>query len=303
MMLESRWERFRRAFTLVELLVVIAIIAILIGLLLPAVQKVRSASTRLQCQNNLKQTGIALHQYHDAKGVFPSGVAKSNSTYYYWSWMAMCLPFYEQQNLFDIAEAHALAGNTNVWNAPQNPAFSTLMKMWQCTADDRTLVKKDKNGLTIAFTAMLGNAGTDATTLDGILFQDSKIPIAQITDGTSNTIMVGERPPSQDWWYGWWFAGAGYVNPTVGQVGVGDCTMGTREYQYAPVIGCSANNKVGLVPGNVNDNCDQTHYWSMHEGGSNFLFADGSVKFLTYAADSVLPALGTRAGGEGKVDY
>jgi prepilin-type N-terminal cleavage/methylation domain-containing protein/prepilin-type processing-associated H-X9-DG protein len=293
----------RPGFSLVELLVVIAIIAILIGLLIPAVQKVRDSAARTHCQNNLRQMGLGLHHYHLDHGSLPPGV-RTSGTYYYWSWMAFLLPYVEQQNVWELGEKHAQTVNTYVWGStvygmppgspgyfPQNPAFSTLVKTWQCPADARTLITVDERGLTIAFTAVLGNHGTDPQA-DGLLFENSAVRFEEIRDGQSNTLAVGERPPSKDFWYGWWFAGAGYNGS-----GVGDVTMGTRAINYASKLGCPPD-KIGLKPGNVNDNCDQTHYWSMHTGGANFLFADGSCRFLRYAADAVLPALGTRDGGE-----
>ncbi len=320
-------------FTLIELTVVIAIIAILVLLLLPAVQRVRAAAGRTMCQNNLKQIGIALHEYHDNNGAFPEGAHTQPSPQYqwlfqdpqnYWSWMSMLLPYVEQQALWDQAQQfaeweYATSMNTYPWGfanlldgtsiAP-NPAFGTLARIWECPADQRTLMTVDQYGLTIAFTAVLGNAGTDNDYNDGVLYANSHVSMIEISDGLSNTVMVGERPPSKDFWFGWWFAGAGYPPE---YTGLGDVTMGTRATGYAAVVSnqvnqtvnadgqssqsCSENN-VGLLPGTIDNNCDQTHYWSLHTGGANFLFCDGSVKFLTYDANSVLPALGTRAGGE-----
>src|SRR5687767_4252476 len=109
----------RTGFSLVELLVVIAIIAILIGLLLPAVQQVRNSADRTQCQNNLKQVGIGLHHYHDGHNALPPGV-QTTGDHYYWSWMAMILPYVEQQNVWDLGEDHARTVNTYVWGSVVN---------------------------------------------------------------------------------------------------------------------------------------------------------------------------------------
>jgi prepilin-type N-terminal cleavage/methylation domain-containing protein/prepilin-type processing-associated H-X9-DG protein len=322
-------RRFKRnlnshsAFTLIEMLVVIAIIGILILLLLPAVQQVRAAAARTMCQNNLKQIGIALHNYHDSNSTFPEGAHTQPSPQFvsiwvddhcYWSWMAMLLPYVEQQNLFEFAEQAALTVDVDPWGTvsdgsgnPENPALGQPVKTWLCAADARNCVTvtqvaygQDCINLVVAFTAVLGNAGTDNDYNDGVLFNNSHVSISQILDGTSNTIMVGERPPSQDFYFGWWFAGAGYPSEATG---LGDVTMGTRAIGYVDSINtyeglnCSESN-IGLLPGTIQNVCDQTHYYSLHAGGANFLFCDGSVKFLTYDANSVLPALGTIAGGE-----
>ena len=315
----------RRGFTLIELLVVIAIIAILIGLLLPAVQKVRDAAARAQCQNNLKQMGIALHAYHDVNRQFPNGVVRSNDIPKpYWSWMALMMPYYEQGSLYNVAENWANnpprpGGSTYNWwpwggfwispQTPANPALGQVIKTLICPADGReTYVLPGPmwggNG-NVAFTAYLGVAGIvgDFSQVNGsgvatngnqigILHYGSKTTFADIRDGTSQTLMVGERPPSKDLYYGWWFAGAGYDGS-----GVGDVVMGARETGYASSLGCPAS-KIGFQPGRVDVDCDQVHFWSLHAGGGNFLFGDGSVKFMNYQANTVLPQLSTRQGAE-----
>src|ERR1700746_2675832 len=128
----------RRAFTLIELLVVIAIIAILIGLLLPAVQKVREAASRTRCSNNLKQIGLALHNYHDTNGLFPSGhveLKDAHGNYQYYSgWTIAILPYLEQENLF-----RQYLDNPVPNQDPRNQAFCrTFVGVYTCPSDNRT---------------------------------------------------------------------------------------------------------------------------------------------------------------------
>jgi len=113
-----------------------------------------------------------------------------------------------------------------------------------------------------------------------------------ITDGKSQTLIVGERPPSPDLEFGWWFAGAGYDGS-----GDGDVILGAIETRYAAALGCPAS-KAGFQGGTITDRCDQVHFWSLHGSGAHFVFADGAVRFLDYSAAAVLPALATRNGGE-----
>jgi len=301
--------RVGRAFTLIELLVVIAIIAILIGLLLPAVQKVREAAARMKCANNLKQISLATHTYHDANGQMPLALQTTTySRYWYWSWFTQILPYVEQQNLYNQANAYS-ATNFDPWGPPSNPGLSTYLPVWSCPSDSRQLAVQDSSGLKVAFTGLLGVCGTAKGKNDGVIC-NTKVNITGITDGTSNTLLVGERPPSSDFFFGWWFAGAGYYDPgtTPSQDGTGDVTLGTWDLRYPPALltgfnggyTCTAT-KYQFQPGLLSDGCDQAHFWSMHTGGGNFGMADGSVRFIAYGAgnnQALWVALGTRAGGE-----
>jgi len=138
----------RSGFTLIELLVVIAIIAVLIGLLLPAVQQTRHAAFRAKCSNNLKQIGLALHMYHDAHGGFPSAHDTRAHPRFYWSWLAKILPYHEQDNLLKQAEAWRDSGPpgnlrwapwyTAMGTQPQNPVLGAVIPMYVCPLDELT---------------------------------------------------------------------------------------------------------------------------------------------------------------------
>jgi prepilin-type N-terminal cleavage/methylation domain-containing protein/prepilin-type processing-associated H-X9-DG protein len=356
----------RSSFTLIELLVVIAIIAVLIGLLLPAVQRVREAANRMKCANNLKQIGIALHSYHDQLGSFPPGL--DNLPYYtnsgpkrtqkYWmlSWFTRILPWIEQGNVWN--QMNQAEDDTSVplpnrykpWDS-RFVGLGTEQPIYGCPADNRTLVaiRLIEHGTltTIAFTAYQGvngichrgghtysgNTGGFATKNDeidpatghltgmnGILIpvQNTKgicppgVRLADITDGASNTLMVGERPPSKDLVWGWWFTGFGNSGD-----GDGDVILGISERHDSnshddasqmdpngkPCSPGSLDPNSPLAyqfsPGSLTNQCDVFHYWSLHAGGANFCMGDGSVRFLTYGISPIVQrAMATRAGGE-----
>ncbi len=288
--------RSRNGFTLIELLVVIAIIAILIGLLLPAVQKVREAAARTQCQNNLKQIGLALHNYHGDQGRLPPGVTPgpTGEPYPYLGWLGRLLPYVEQGSLWSQAQAAYAEQPYNPF-APPHLGIMTPVRSYGCPADDRVDQPHNTHqGYRVAVASYLGVLGIDYRNPTGVLYWGSKVRLTDITDGTSGTLMVGERPPSPDFWYGWWYAGAGQV------AGSGDTVLGARELRNTAdqyTSGCPVG-PYHFAPGRLDNQCDALHFWSLHPGGANFLFADGSVRFLSYAADPILPALATRAGGE-----
>src|SRR5262249_51695417 len=192
-------------------------IAILIGLLLPAVQKVREAASRTTCINNLKQHGLALHNYHDANGVLPQGNAPwtGNAAPYEgsWTWMAFISQYVEQGNIWNMAKKSAGPAwpNYSPWN---NPACPNILKIFVCPSAPRGTQKSpDWDGpgpaQDQALTCSLGNSGTvsaPTSTANGVLFVGSKVKLVELTDGTCNTIMVCERPPNANPQAGWRFA-------------------------------------------------------------------------------------------------
>jgi prepilin-type N-terminal cleavage/methylation domain-containing protein/prepilin-type processing-associated H-X9-DG protein len=279
-----------RGLTLVETLVVLAIIGVLIALLLPAVQKVRAAASRTQCRNNLHQIALALHGYHDACAVLPPGATNiKDDSYPLMSWHCRLLPYVEQQARWDLA-VEDYAQNRNFFNPPHSD-LGVAMPIYACPSTPQTLGPGTWAGVTVAFTAYLGNEGINLKQLNGVLYLDSAVRLADVTDGTSNTLAVGERPPDPDNYYGWWYAGAGQFG-----TGSADSVLGALEknfwYAHCPT------GPYAYGPGRVGNACDVFHFWSLHSGGAHFLFVDGSVHFLAYTDAPILPALATRAGGE-----
>jgi prepilin-type processing-associated H-X9-DG protein len=162
----------------------------------------------------------------------------------------------------------------------------------------------------VAFTGYLGVSGTNLRAMDGTLYWNSKVKFGDITDGLSNTLVAGERPPGATMDYGWWYAGAGQPDLGGGSAGTysprntgsADITLGMAELNLRTTgIPSLDNCPVGPYkygPGSLNNPCDSYHFWSLHSGGSNFLAGDGSVKFITYGGADVMTALATRSGGE-----
>jgi prepilin-type N-terminal cleavage/methylation domain-containing protein/prepilin-type processing-associated H-X9-DG protein len=285
----------RAAFTLVELLVVIAIIAILIGLLVPAVQKVRESASRTQCANNVKQVSLAVHAYHSAHKRFPQHSAPQSK-----SWMYMILPYVERKDVYDAAAKDAAKYNSPV-------------TVYLCSSDPRGLgnsLSKTFGGVKYAMTSYLGVVGRSyADTPDNGIFgcyqlngkRRSVHKFSEISDGASNTIMIGERPPggggnnSDDPVYWGWWAYSDF-----------DCVLWATMFNYPnktsapPAKNCPSINY--FSPGKMTNDCDVNHFWSFHPGGGHFAFADGAVRFLEYSVGpTILPQLASRNGGENAV--
>jgi prepilin-type N-terminal cleavage/methylation domain-containing protein/prepilin-type processing-associated H-X9-DG protein len=316
----------RRAFTLIELLVVIAIIAVLIALLLSAVQSAREAARRTQCVNNLKQIGLALHNYHDAILVFPPGyiaaskfIDGATDTAPGWSWAAMILPELDQGPLYSAI---------NVWLPVQAPAnltaTQTLLTAFLCPSDQlpgtTTFPITDSLGNTVATVTPSSYAactGSDAADValglnndglgNGVFFRNSAIRMASITDGASQTVLILERAwgDTEGTWVGAPAGGVvlrGPFNP---------CPGSAFASYLAP---CLVLAHCHLLNTNADTDSGLDDPSSFHPGGANVLFADGSVHFLKnvqsdagtsadgstrYTPSSLIQqALGTRSGGE-----
>ncbi len=297
----------RRGFTLLELLGVIAIIAILIAILVPAVQRVRVAAARVQCQNNLKQIGIALYGYHDANKEFPVGARVDNGL----SWRVYILPYIEQNNLFMMFDLGAGAWNGGPNREGPNKMVHALNRIlvYNCPSqgnsiaangsstlvDGRKTFTSDYHGVAgpkgfnpatgAAYQVNTTPTGQGGFALQGILGRDSKTRFTSFTDGASNTLMVGEVSV---WWNGSFLAsdGADWVRG----VGNGNGMAGCRNVQNA--INTPYN-------GIFND----ISFGSQHLGGAHFLLGDGSVRFVRETVALVVyKATASMDGSEVQVD-
>lgn len=317
--------RSTRGFTLIELLVVIAIIGVLLGLLVPAVQKVREAAARTSCRNNLKQQVLALHMYHDTEGGFPPGYLGFGTgllsqppdrtkvfdrggppgplpplgldTTPGWGWAAFLLPYIEQDNLHRQID----------FQAPIDlPRFlgprTVTLKIYTCPSDrntgiydvlsdwDMTLGAAATNSYAACYgdwTAITDGPGT------GCFWRSSKVRLVEITDGTSLTVALGER--------GCILAQSPWSGAFPGAV--------CRTTPDAPVYGTVSASSPALVMARMsgrrqlNDPYSESYdFFSAHGNIVNFAFADGSVKGISTSVDvNTLRMLGSRAGGSDEV--
>ncbi|HET6575344.1 MAG TPA: DUF1559 domain-containing protein [Fimbriiglobus sp.] len=280
----------RPAFTLVEVLVVIGVIGILVSLLMCGVQKVRSAATRAACENNLKQIALALHSYHDLHSGLPQRPETGQDEL---SWMGFVLPHIEQDALWSTT-VQAFRTDRRAFHDPPHVGYRTVVKLYVCPDDGRLLAPlTDDAGNTAAYSSYVGIAGVRAP--DGVLGPYPGVRLSDVTDGTSQTVMVGERPPPDSLRAGRWYTGS--QDSRWGM----DRGPGTTMFVLSPAWltdPLCTGPVYSFSYGRLDNSCDRYHLWSLHPGGANFAFADGSVRFLNYSAGDVLPALATRAGGE-----
>jgi prepilin-type processing-associated H-X9-DG protein len=289
--------------TLVESVVVIAILALLLGLLIGGVQVARQAAARNECSNHLRQVGMSLHSYHDRFNQLPPGIVsprlppsapqvfgKSADPYPLMTWQMRILPFIEQGVLWK-AITDAYAKDPYLIANPPHWAKEVPIPLLLCPADGDRPPGNIGSGSVPALTSYLGVSGINAKRIDGVFYLDSRTRFRDITDGLGNTVAVGERPPSQDRIYGRWHGGWGPWGDVNTYLGVRELAIGV----YGPRC---PEGPYPFQHGRLDDLCSVFHYWSFHSGGANFLFADGSVRFLAYTSAPVLPALATRAGGE-----
>jgi prepilin-type N-terminal cleavage/methylation domain-containing protein/prepilin-type processing-associated H-X9-DG protein len=299
----------RRGFTLIELLVVIAIIAVLIGLLLPAAQAAREAARRAQCANNLKQIGLALHNYNDSFAVFPPGWisrpgSDGDNTGPGWGWAAMILPQIEQAAVFNAINfslaievpANQTARLTKI-NTYICPSDSSLRPVFTVVDDSTSSMALGSPICDVASSDYVGCFGKgDVSDIpgrdfgEGIFFRNRSVRISEITDGTSQTLAAGEK--SQNLAQATWTGAVTHAAVPITEL--------QTENGLSPEGGDAlVVSHTGELDGPNSKPAHADQFWARHPGGCQFTFADGSVRYLKEKRPlAIFQALATRQGGE-----
>ena len=300
----TRPQSSKRAFTLIELLVVIAIIAILIALLLPAVQQAREAARRTQCRNNLKQIGLALHNYHDVYNTFPPGYTDRDpvtptdpDTAPGFAWSFAILPQIESANTFNRVNTEGSSHDAaniavvqdvilNAFLCPSDPAPSDVFEVTDGT-NTYQLPRSNYPGI-LGYGSATMNLGPET----GVFYRNSRTNFRDITDGTSNTICVGERKHKHDFVNGMsvdayttWYAA---IPGVMRDAGMGMMMSGMQEGPGSLILGhVGQPAMMGMMAMHRTPNTTNhiVHFSSNHEGGVQFLLCDGSVHFMSENVD------------------
>jgi prepilin-type N-terminal cleavage/methylation domain-containing protein len=291
----------RKAFTLVELLVVIAIIGILVALLLPAIQAAREAARRTQCNNQMKQLGVALHNYHDTFNLFPPGGLSAGNRL---AWTVLILPFIEMEAMHSLVDFNARTGNG--YDAAAVNINTLKPAPYLCPSAVRA--KSFENGSTTIYTThyygIMGPKGTNTSTgtnysadnagdthggfaTQGVLLRRDSVRFADILDGTSNTFLVGESSYSRSL--------TGQNNTSFRKWYRGNdstASGGTKNIVYG----------INVMPYNGSNNFNDISFGSEHPGGCMFVRCDGAVRFVSQDVDlGVYKATASRDGSESQV--
>ncbi|HMP01886.1 MAG TPA: DUF1559 domain-containing protein [Gemmatales bacterium] len=294
----------RAGFSLADLLVVVGLISLLITMSLPAIQRVRAMADRVRCENRLRQIGIAIHHFDVDYGSLPYlerppgplTVESLTHPRIALHWMVHLLPYVERAPLWNQA-LQGLASGAFAWRNPPHAGLATVIPLYTCPADGRmSAAMRDADGIVAAYTSFAGVAG--AYLHANGMFGQRGLRLTDALDGTSTTLLVGERPPPDTLQAGKWYIWQVGYQSTWGYNNLGPELVFARGSSHDDPSGNCFRGPLPFKATTLWDPCGRYHFWSLHSGGANFLFVDGHVQFLRYHDDPILPALATRNGGE-----
>jgi prepilin-type N-terminal cleavage/methylation domain-containing protein/prepilin-type processing-associated H-X9-DG protein len=265
--------RLRAGFTLVELLVVIAIIGVLVALLLPAVQAAREAARRMQCQNHLKQMGLALHSFHDTFQRFPP-CGERNATNR-WGWQVAILPYIEQGNLYQQLGSPDITTTANM-PSPATPILQSKIPVYRCPSDLYAHLLTNPNFDNYGMSNYIISEGVISWYVGGVTVDMGKTRLSLITDGTSNTFLVGERDNK---------FGVGAIWPGLRKTG-GALNGRPRERPNVMFLGTRGASCCGAEQPAPPDPCRRGQFSSLHPGGLNFVMCDGAVRYVSQTIET-----------------